>query len=70
MFTLIGLAYILAGFIWDKKLTNSIFLVAGIYLIVMNFISDFNLKSTIEIICIVTPLLIVYFFPENDDKKM
>lgn len=69
MFILIGLAYIVAGFIWNKKMTNMLFLFSGVYLIAMNFIPDFSLKHIIGIICIVTPLLIVYFFPENDDKK-
>lgn len=69
MFTLIGIGYLMGGFIWKKKLTNIIFLVCGVYLIVMNFINDFSLNSIIGIICIVTPLLIVRFSPEETDEK-
>ena len=69
MFTLIGIAYLVGGFVWDKKLINIIFMVCGIYLIVMNFISDFGLKSIIGIVCILTPMLIARFSPEETDKN-
>lgn len=69
MFTLIGIAYLVGGFVWDKKLINIIFMVCGIYLIAMNFISDFGLKSIIGIVCILTPMLIARFSPEETDKN-
>uniref|UniRef100_UPI00404796C4 hypothetical protein n=1 Tax=Flavobacterium sp. TaxID=239 RepID=UPI00404796C4 len=69
MFTLIGIAYLVGGFVWDKKLINIIFLVCGIYLIAMNFIGDFGLKSIIGIICILTPMLIPRLSPEETDEK-
>ncbi|MCE5320800.1 MAG: hypothetical protein LLF93_06845, partial [Bacteroidales bacterium] len=69
MFALIGIAYLVGGFIWDKKLTNIIFLICGIYLIVMNFIDDFGLKSIIGIVCILTPMLIARFSPKETDEK-
>ena len=69
MFTLIGIAYLVGGFVWDKKLNNIIFLVCGIYLIAMNFIGDFGLKSIIGIVCILTPMLIARFSPEETDEK-
>lgn len=69
MFTLIGIAYLIGGFIWDKKLTNIIFVSCGIYLIAMNFMSDFGIKSIIGMVCILTPLLLVRFFPEDTDEK-
>ncbi|WP_445713876.1 hypothetical protein [Flavobacterium sp.] len=69
MFTLIGIAYLVGGFVWDKKLINIIFLVCGIYLIAMNFIGDFGLKSIIGIICILTPMLIARLSPEETDEK-
>lgn len=68
MFILIGIAYFVGGFIWEKKLMNIIFLTCGIYLIVMNFFGDFALKSIIGIVCILTPLLIVRFSPKNTDE--
>lgn len=70
MFTLIGIAYLVGGFIWNKNLTNIIFLISGIYLIVMNFIGDFGiLKSIIGIVCILTPMLIIRFSPEETDEE-
>lgn len=59
MFTLIGITYLVGGFIWDNKLTNVIFLICGVYLIVMNFINDFEIsKSIIGIVCLMTPIII------------
>ena len=61
MFALIGIAYLVGGLVWDKKLINIIFIVCGTYLIGMNFIGDFALKSIVGITCILTPMLIVRF---------
>lgn len=69
MFTLIGIKYLVGGFIWDKKLKNVIFIVCGVYLIGMNFIGDFGLKSIIGIIAILLPMLIARFSPEETDEK-
>ncbi len=69
MFTLIGIAYLVGGFIWKKKSTNIIYLVCGTYLIAMNFFNDFALKSMIGIVCMLTPILITRFLPETDDEK-
>ena len=69
MFTLIGIAYVVAGFIWNRKTTNLLFLVSGLYLILMSFIPDVSWKSIIGIICIVTPLFIVRFFPEKEENE-
>ncbi|MFD2567320.1 hypothetical protein [Pseudotenacibaculum haliotis] len=69
MFALIGIAYLIGGFVWDKKLINFIFIVCGLYLIVMNFVGDFGLKSVIGIVCILTPMLITKFSPEETDDQ-
>lgn len=69
MFTLIGIKYLVGGFIWDKKLKNVIFIVCGLYLIGMNFIGDFVIKSIIGIIAILLPMLIARFSPEEADEK-
>jgi hypothetical protein len=69
MFTLIGIKYLVVGFILDKKLKNVIFIVCGVYLIGMNFIGDFGMKSIIGIVCIITPILIARFSPEETDEK-
>jgi len=44
-------------------------MVCGIYLIAMNFIGDFGLKSIIGITCIWTPMLIARFLTEEIDEK-
>jgi hypothetical protein len=69
MFTLIGVAYLAGGFIWNKKLINLIFLVCGFYLVGMNFVADFGFKSIIGFICILTPMVIARFLPEETDEK-
>ena len=69
MFSLTGIAYIAGGFIWNKKLTNVIFLICGIFLIVMNFIGDYTFKYVIGTLCILTPMIIVRFFPEETGEK-
>ncbi|MFD2516010.1 hypothetical protein ACFSRY_19210 [Pontibacter locisalis] len=69
MYTLIGIAYLVGGFIWNKKLINIIFLICGLYLTGMNFIADFGLKSVIGFICILLPMLIARFSSEQRDEK-
>ncbi|MFK7781656.1 hypothetical protein [Psychroserpens sp.] len=68
MFTIIGFSYAFAGFIWKKKLTNFTFIICGLYLIAMNFMVDFNIKSIIGIICILIPLLIARFSQLDTDE--
>lgn len=65
MFILIGIHYLVSSFVWDKKLINATFFVCGLYLIGMNFINDFGLKSLIGIVCILTPMLIIRFLPKK-----
>jgi hypothetical protein len=37
----------------------------------MNFISDFEFKSILAIVCILTPMLIARFSPkESDDEEL
>ena len=69
MFTLIGIKYLVGGFVWDKKLINAIFIACGLYLIGMNFIGDFGLKSIIAIIAILLPMFIARFLPKEADEK-
>jgi len=67
MFSLIGITYLIIGFVWGNKLITVIFMFCGIYLIGMNFIGDFLLKDILGIICLLTPLLTGVFTP--DEKK-
>lgn len=69
IFTLIGIAYTIAGFISDKNLTKIIFIVCGLYLIIMNLINKNTILTIIGIICILTPLLISRFSLEKTDEK-
>ena len=58
MFTLIGIAYIVMGFIWDNKILQLIILTCGVLLIVMNFLENNTLLNIIGIVCILTPMII------------
>jgi energy-converting hydrogenase Eha subunit E len=69
MFILIGIAYIVDGFVSDKKLKKIILIVCGVYLIGMNFIGDFDLKPIIGIVCIFTPMLIRRILPKETNEK-
>lgn len=65
MFSMIGFFYLVTSWAFDKKIIKITLAVCGIYLIVMNFIPDFNVKSIIGIICIITPLIIGRFSSKN-----
>ena len=69
MFTLIGIAYIVAGYVWDTKLIKITFLVSGVYLMVISFVTDFDLKPILGIVCILTPMILVRFSPEEPDEE-
>jgi hypothetical protein len=69
MFTLIGIAYVVAGYVWDTKLIKIIFLISGLYLMVISFVNDFYLKPILGIACILTPMLLVRFSPEEPDEN-
>ena len=69
MFCLIGVAYLAFSWAFDKLLLKIIFAICGIYLILMNFIPNFSWNSIIGIICILTPMIIGKFLPEEDDDE-
>ena len=69
MFSLIGIAYIVVGFLWDKKWSKLIFIVCGLYLLGMYFLNDSSIKSIISIVCLITPLLIARFTSQNEKDK-
>lgn len=69
MYCLIGIAYLTFAWAFDKVLMKTIFLFCGIYVILMNFIPDFGwLKTIIGMVCIVTPLIIRRFLPEEEQE--
>lgn len=65
MFCLIGIAYIIVGFIWDNKFIKTIILTCGLFLLVMNFFAKGNIALDIfGVLCILTPMLIARFYKE------
>lgn len=66
MFILIGIWFVSAAYAWESKLSKIVFLICGLYLIVMNFVPDFYAKSIIGIPCIVIPLLMMRFSKDED----
>lgn len=60
MFTLIGIAYIVMGIIWDGKLVKAFILFCGLFLIIMNFFSG-DFVNILGIACLLTPMLIARF---------
>jgi hypothetical protein len=68
MFSLIGVAYIIFGIAWDKKLAKSIIIGCGVYLIVMNFFPKHTALYIIGIACILIPAFIGKF-SKNTTKE-
>ncbi|HYO20899.1 MAG TPA: hypothetical protein VER36_00755 [Flavisolibacter sp.] len=64
MFTLIGIAYIVMGYVWDYRLLKIIITSCGLFLIGMNFFGNNVTLSIIGIFCVLIPMLIARF-----DKK-
>ena len=69
MFCLIGLAYVVFAWAFDKKWLKLILGACGCYLILMNFLDDFSFKRIIGIICVLTPVIFGYFMPEEAEDK-
>lgn len=55
LFTLIGIAYVIGGYIWRKQPVKTIFLLCGMYLVLMNFFANNAVLSVSAIICILCP---------------
>ncbi len=70
MFCLIGIAYIVMGFVWDKKLAKVLMVFCGIFLIIMNFIPQTTLINIIGILCMLFPLIIARFHKEKDSSEL
>ena len=68
MFCLIGIAYLVFAWAFNKIILKLIFLGCGLYLIIMNFLPDFSWSSIIGIVCILTPMIIGRFLPEEDEE--
>jgi hypothetical protein len=68
MFTLIGIAYIVMGWVWGNKVTKIVATTCGVFLIAMNFFNNTPLLNLIGIVCILTPMLIARFYKKADGK--
>lgn len=68
MFCLIGMAYLVLAWAFDKFILKLIFLSCGLYLIVLNFLANFGWNSIIGIVCVLTPIIIGRFLPEEDGE--
>ncbi len=66
MFCLIGISYLAFSWAFDKIVLKFVFAICGIYVILMNFIPDYSWDSIIGIICILTPMIIGRFLPEEE----
>ncbi|TKB95556.1 hypothetical protein [Pedobacter cryophilus] len=69
MYCLIGIMYLFFGSVWSNKWVNAVFIICGLYLIIMHFFDKNEIISFIAFICMLTPLLIVRFYPLEDDEK-
>ncbi len=67
MFSLIGIAYLTISWVFDKTILKTVFAICGIYLIIMNFITDSSWSSIIGIVCLVIPIIIGKFLPEEKE---
>jgi hypothetical protein len=61
MFSLIGISYVVIGYIWDDKISKTLFITCGLYLIIMNFFQSMVVLNILSIVCILTPMLLSYF---------
>jgi hypothetical protein len=68
MFCLIGIAYLTFAWAYDNPALKLTFLICGVYVIIMNFLPDFEIKSIIGIICMVTPFILLRFLPEEENN--
>ena len=68
MYILIGISYLYVGFLWKKTITKFIFLICGLYLIGVNFMGEFALKSILGIFSMLTPIIIERFSKREEES--
>lgn len=66
MFSLIGIAFIVAGIHWDNKVIKLIMVLCGFFLLICNFLPENIAFEIIGIACIIVPMVISRFSKEND----
>lgn len=65
MFSLIGTAYLVMGFKLENRLKRIIIMTCGIALIILNFFETNSIVSIAGILCILVPMLIARFNPDE-----
>lgn len=65
MFTLIGIAYMVMGYVWDNKVKQVVITTCGFLLIVTNFFNNTVALNIIRIASIIIPMLIARFYKEE-----
>ncbi len=70
MFCLIGISYLAFSWAIDKTVLKFVFALCGIYVILMNFMPDYIWNSIIGIVCILTPMIIGRFLPEEKEEAL
>jgi ABC-type siderophore export system fused ATPase/permease subunit len=68
MFSLIGIAYIVMGYVWEHLLTKSVILTCGLFLIAMNFFTNSTLVNIMGIISILTPITIARLARDKEER--
>lgn len=68
MFTLIGIAYIVMGYVWDNKFKKIVITTCGVLLIAINFFDNTVALDIIGIVCILIPMLIARFYKGEDGQ--
>ncbi len=68
MFCLIGIAYLVMGYVWDKKILKILITACGIFLIVMNFVPGRTWLSILGIVCILVPMIIARFQKKENEN--
>ena len=69
MFSLIGVAYIVMGYVWENKLAKGIITTCGLYLISMNFFYPNTLLEVLGIASILIPMVIARFYKEKKVER-
>jgi hypothetical protein len=67
MFTLIGIAFLVMGYIWHNTFLRILITLCGVYLIVMNFFNN-ALSDLTGIVCLLIPMFIARAYKEENDK--
>src|SRR6056297_1493189 len=70
MFILIGIAYLTFSWAFEKTLLKIIFGACGIYVIVMNFLPDYIWISIVGIVCLLIPMIIGKFLPDDEEEEL